>query len=221
MTNEEIVSLIMNRFRALTQDKRLSRRYVLAEAVNTVKTYIEQRVGDRPMDLHSLFEVIECLEMEKIDSVKCPVVEFKRCGILMRSKERLPKLLYTKYGPLVSEVTNITGDLEFKPSSLRSYKVNKRKTPLRNSSKNFYYVKDGYLYIPDIEIYSVNLLAVSLDSYGKMSASSCGDKCQSLWEMEFKIPEKLGLSIVDKVTEAISINRQIPIDPNPNLNEEA
>jgi hypothetical protein len=43
--------------------------------------------------------------MEKIDTLKCPIIEFRSSHSVMRSK-RLPELIYiVKYGASVKEVT--------------------------------------------------------------------------------------------------------------------
>lgn len=222
MTKGEAVDVIINKFRALTQDKRLSRRYVLAELEVASKYYIEQKVNEGNMMTESLFKEIKCLEMVKSDRISCPMIELRQCKTLMRSKEKLPKVLYSGYGPMIREVSTIDDEKVFKRVTKQTSRRRSMR-PVGPKSTNFHYLYDGeYLWIPEEEVHAVNLKVATFDDEKVAELNKCGDSdqmCKSGWEYDMMLPETLLKVVIEDVTKSIAINRQIPIDENPNMSE--
>lgn len=221
MTKGEAVDTIMNKFRALTQDRRLSRRYVLAEIEIASKYLIEQKVSEGTMQTGSLYKEIKCLELIKVDRITCPMVELRTCNILMRSKERLPKVLYSSWGPLIKEVTTIDQEKSFKRVTKRSSRRRSMKPKGPKSNDLYYLYEDGYLWIIDTEVYGLNVELITFDDEKVDSLNGCNnkDECKSGWDHDLVLPESITQAVLDKVTQTISINRQIPIDEKADLNE--
>ena len=222
-TYGETVSRIINTFKALSKDNKLYRRHVLKVLLDKTTFYISQKLQDKSLFRESnLFTTLDCFEMKSIEVIKCDIIEFRSCKKLMRSKKKLPKLIYSKYGASILEVTSIDGEYLFIPVTPQQFKLNKKRVGASEVNQSFYYIKDGYLYLPDsdVRIVSVNLL--TLDTYEKEQCSSCSDqKCKSFWDFEFVIPDKLLEVVVSETIKEISFNRQIQEDQNPNLQDNA
>lgn len=220
MTNAEIVSRIRNGLNSISKDDRISRRYILHVAKQKATFLISQKLGDRSLYREdNLYKTLDCFEMEPIDVVRCEILEFRRCKSIMRSKCKLPKLIYSKYGNSLKEVITVDGEKEFKPITPSQYRRDKNRA--ENSDYIYYYIKDGYLYLLDTEIklISLYLISMELDSLSKdCGCNHSGDECMSLWDYDFNVPDKLLEAIVGEAIKEVAMVKQIPRDENPNSN---
>lgn len=219
MTNSEVVSRIRNGLNSISKDDRISRRYILHVARQKSIFYISQKLSDRSLYREdNLYSLVDCVEMERIESTKCDIIEFRNCKTVMKSKKRLPKLIYSKYGNSLKEVTSIDNFVELKPTTPSQY----RRDSKRQGEDDYvrYYVKDGYLYILDQEILRVNLYFITVETEKLESLSECSKpSCKSIWDYEFIVPDKMEEVVITEAIKEISMKKQIPADTNPNLDE--
>lgn len=218
MSNNEITSIVLDTLKANSKDSRISRRLVLATLESKAKFYISQKLNDKSLYREAnIYKEISCVEFIKIDIIKCPIIEFRRCDILMRTREKLPELFWSKYGSTLKEITSIDGEYSFEPTTVSQYRKNKQRTG--KTKKNYFYVKDEYVYIPDIEFLVGNMYLVSPDLYELEQMSECSEnKCDSVWDFEFICPNKLEDVVIQETIKQLSITKQIQEDDNPNLN---
>lgn len=218
MTNREIVSRIRNVFNSINKDARKSRRFILHVAREKAAFFIAQKLNDRSLFREdNLYDIIECFELEPIEVVKCDIIEFRRCKSIMKSKCKVPKLIFSRYGNSLKEVTAIDDETEFKPTTPAQY----RRDKIRGfSDYNYYYIKDEYLYLIDSEVERVNLYLITTETEKIDECSACKEcsDCKSLWDYEFKVPNKLTEVVISETIKEISMTMQIPTDENPNLN---
>lgn len=134
----------------------------------------------------------------------------------MRSKKRLPKLIYSKYGNSLKEVTSIDDFVELKPTTPSQFRRDSRRAGEDDFVK--YYVKDGHLYILDREILRVNLYFITVETDKLEALSECSKpSCRSLWDYEFVVPDKLEEVVIGETIKEIATKKQIPLDENPNM----
>lgn len=227
MLKRELVSNIINNLKLLNKDDHVSRRYILNTALAEATTLIAQKLTDKSIFREdNIYRTIEFLEMEKIDVVKCGIYEFRKCNNLVRSKHKLPKLLYSRYGNSILEVTSVDGSVIFLPTTLSDYKLfRKRILSARTKNIKFYYVQDGYLYLPDCEFEYVNVTLITLDTKKVEDLSTCKDcndgkgneKCKSQWDYEFICPDKLLTTVINETFKKATMLRQVVEDNLPNM----
>lgn len=218
MSNNEITDIILNVLKANSKDSRISRRLVLSTLESKAKFYISQKLNDKSLYREAnIYKEIPCVEFENVDIIKCPIIEFRTCKTLMRGKKKLPELIWSKYGHTLKEITSIDGNYSFDPITATQYRKNKERSGKTN--KKYFYVKDGYPYIPDYEFYSGNLYLISQDQYELAQISECSkNKCNSVWDFEFVCPNKLEELVIQETIKHLSLTKQIQEDVNPNLN---
>lgn len=218
MTNSEFTSRVLNGLNALSKDDRISRRYILHVGKQKAMFYISQKLNDRSLFREdNIYTTLDCFELDRIEVVKCDIIEFRKCRSIMKSKNKLPKLIYSRYGSTLKEVSTIDEEKEFKPTTPSQFRRNNS----RVSSSDYidYYIKDGYLYLLDTEIRMVNLYLLTVDLDQIDSISSCSTPgCKSLWDYDFVVPDKLEELIIAETIKEISMKKQLPADENPNLN---
>ena len=222
MTNGDFVARVLNGLRALNKDEHISKRYILKIGQNKSKFYISQKLLDKTLFRESnLFKTIQCLKLNEEETIKCGIHEFMRCDSLMKSKKKIPGLIYSRLGASIISVTSLNGDIEFVPTSLKGY-INSRNRPnVKKLNIKYYYIQDNYLYLPDSSIGHVTLTYIPFDETDIDECSECGDEvsnggCKSVWDYDFKVPDKLSEQVITETIQEVSMVRKIPTDNLPN-----
>lgn len=215
-TNSEVVSRIKNQLRFLTKDDQINDRFILYTAKNIATTYISQRLKDMSLYReYNLFYPIDCVEMEKVSQKYCNIFEFKSCEKLIKSKKKLPELIYSRLGSSLKEVTSVDNKYLFKQSTIAQYRRDLKRKGYEKG-KHFYII-DGYLYIPDVKLKKVNLLILTLDLYDANEISTCSENCMSAWDYNFVCPDKILEQVIRDTVQQLTITKQVKDDENPNL----
>lgn len=219
MNNKEFVSRVLNGLKSLSKDSMISRRFILKVGQEKAKFFISQKAGENSIYReNNLLSSLNCFELKKVSIIDCPIIEFRTCKQLMRSKKKLPELIYSKYGSSVKEVTSLDGEYLIKPITPAQYRLNKQRKD--NSRDLYFYIKDNYLYIPDTEVEVVNISLITLDLFELDELSSCGEgNCKSAWDYEFICSDKLMEVVISETIKEVALSKQVQEDQNPNLNE--
>lgn len=223
MKQSEFVSRIVNGIKALNKDEHISKRYILSIGKSKATFLMSQKLNDRSLFREdNIFDTIRCFGLKPDNIVNCDIIEFRRCKSLMKSKLKLPKLIYSKFGSSLIDVSTIDGEQTFSPLNLTNYRLLKDRPNAKYANKFVYYVQDGYLYLPDSEIEAVDLVLITTDTDKIDELSECGESnsCQSIWDYEFKCPDKLlEVVIQETLNEVLSSFKRIVEDENPNMDE--
>ena len=222
VTNGEFVSRVINDINAIQKDTRVSKRWILGIGKQKAETYISQKWDEGMLfGEESLYTNIACLRMERLRSIDCCFDEFKICGTLMRSKDRIPGLVHARMKPSVLTVTSVDDGINFDYVSLRKYK-NDAKRSFSKIPQYYFYVSDGYIYIPDIHIEAINVTLITTEKNEALKLSGCGHddskyECMSIWDEQFVCPQKLYEYVVKETIKEASIRLSVPSDENPNM----
>lgn len=222
MTNAKFVSRVVNGLRALTKDDHVSKRYILGIGQNKSKFYIAQKLLDKSLfKEENLFRYLNCFKFREESTIKCGIYEFARCESLMKSVKKVPAIVFSRYGASILSITSIDGMTKFTPTTLSNYGLfrDRKDADKFRDRTRFYYIKDGYIYLPDSEIEMVNIVYIPFDESKVNAASECSDEdnCKSIWDMEFIVPDKLSEQVITETINEVSQSKGIPIDENPNL----
>lgn len=225
MTNGEFVSSILTDARLNVKDTYVSRRHVLNIAKLISQTYIAQRLDEfKLFREYSLISTVKCFEMEPIDVISCGFVELKSCKNVMRSVNKIPETIKGSTGYAIFSVTNIDDTVEYREITFRDYSQKLKQKYVRDLSR-FYYIEDGYIYLPNDTNEVINLSMIVLneeEAEEKSNCSSCKGttdsvKCKSLWDEIFICPDKLIGNVRSATLQSILTMVSIPEDSNPNL----
>ena len=209
--------MINQGFNAVAKDTFIPRRYILSVFKNIAKTLIGQQADRKQLfRLSKMFKVLNCVELESVDIISCPIVQFRSCRSLMKTKKPLPDLIETKIGPVIILVQTLDGNKTFyQKSQLEMSNQNKRRGAEKFEG-GYYYVINNDLYIPDSEIEIVTITLLTLDD--EVECDSCQDgNCDSYWERELIIPDKLLQIAIKETIIQVSARFQLPKDENPDL----
>lgn len=218
MTRLQIVSQIVDVLKLNNKDDRISRRFILSLLETSATTYISQKFSDRSiLSELNLYSYIPCFEFEKINAKSCNTVEFRLCNTLMKSKNPLPNLIFSRLGSSIREIVSLDGNFTFTFVDEIQYRRNKKRQYKLKNEVYVYLGADNHLYIPDQEIFTVDLtvLTTEVDKIAECSSCMEEDSCRSKWLYNFIAPQKLLKPIIDDTLQKMGLNRQVKSDDNP------
>lgn len=218
MTNIEFVSQITGILKSNNKDNRIPKRLILKVGQDAATFLIAQKLMDRTISSETnLFTTIPCFEFEKIESKNCPSIEFKICKTLMKSKEPLPKLVFSRLGASIRDIVALDGDFTFTFVDEAQYRRNKKRQQQLKDQVFVYLGTDNHLYIPDREIHSLDLTILTTDTTKAEECSACKEKnCRSYWSYSFIVPDKLIPTVFSETIKVLAISKNIQSDQNPN-----
>ena len=220
MTYNEIVSRIQNTLNTISKDVFIPRRYILSVLKAKAEFMMAQKFNDKSLFReNSLFKWIECVEMKEVDTVKCETVELRSCDNAMISKKKLPKMIWSRYGPSILMVTNISNDKKYTIVTPMDY-INLKKSKSFNKFKGKYAIiyPDNTISIPDSTVEKINILLYTLDENFDECSECKKEECRDYWDTEFQVPDKLSESVIQDAIREISIRIQSPKDESPDGN---
>lgn len=220
-TKKAIVERVLTTLRQSSKDRGMSKRYVLHILEEKMKFLIAQKLRERSLyRTENLYTTIDCFEFEEVDTVKCEVIEFRLCKSIMKSKHKVPELIYSKYGDSVKMLSSLDYGTQIAKTNLSEYLRNKGRKGYQN--KPLFYVKDdGYVYVVNSKIEVATLQVLTTDTK-TATESSCeqADKCKPALEYTFTGTDKLSEVVVQQtLQEILGSYMQVRPDENPDKNE--
>lgn len=225
VTNGEFVSRIINGLNAVNKDDHISRRYILRIGQNKAKFYIAQKLLDKSLFRETnLFKTIECFRLNSEETIKCGIHEFMRCDSLMKSKKKIPGLVYNRLGASIISITSLNGETIFLPTTLKGFLNAKNRKSVQKLKIKYYYIQDNYLYLPDSEIEYVTITYIPFDESEVEECSNCDGEessagCKSIWDYNFTVPDKLSEQVITETIQEVSTIKKVVSDQLPNLDQ--
>jgi hypothetical protein len=131
---------------------------------------------------------------------------------IKRSKEKLPSILEGSNGPLLRTVASIDGSVEVFRTTPQLYTSLQKTSGFKYNKKKYYWLLDGYLFIPNVEWDSAQIDGIF---EGSISGLTCDDECQSVQSQYLNIPGDLFAQIEQQVINDFMRSMQINTDPAP------
>ena len=221
MDNKDFVARVVNGIKGLSKDSHISKRYILGIGRTKAKYLMSQKLDELSLFKEDqIISRVECFRLKPENIVSCDIVEFRRCDNLMKSVNQIPETIFGKVGAGIIALTNIDGTKEYTYSTPNAI-INKSKR--RHSSKvdqKFFYVRDGYLYLPNstTELVNIDLFAIDEGEVEAVSECSSCSGCTSAWDSNFVCPDRfMDLVLRETIQEVATIYRTSIEDENPNL----
>lgn len=217
-TKGKIADRILTTLRQTHKDREMSRRYVLYVAEEKMKFLLTQKLRDRSLYRESnIYTQINCVEFEKIDVVKCDIIEFRTCNSVMRSRKKLPEVIYSRYGDSIRMVSNLDHSITIDKTTPNDLVRNRNRKGY--NKKPFYYITDGYLYLvnTEMEVGYIELLTQDTKTAEDLDCGCTKNECKSSLDYPFIGSDKLvEVAIQQTLQELMGSYMQVRPDENPN-----
>lgn len=211
MTNGEIIQRVQSIYSkgAQSDDSRLRPRHIYNKLLSaTAKLYEQQKNKKQKVNQWS-YQVLPCVELEKVPIHECPCIPVLGCTIV-RSKHKLPAPISGYSSHFIQSVTSLDGQVQFGETTWKGYKY--KAGDKYTSKKPDYFIRDNYMYISaptKITVITIEGLfgnaekVVSFPNYCNEQIDDCGTpipstpSCTSIYDLQFPIED----SMVDALVE--------------------
>jgi hypothetical protein len=211
-TIAEAISRVRNGIKAVDADSFITDRLIYSNILKYAKMFIKRQDGQTSQaKFNSLYKRIPCIDLIEVDKVAacCEV----QSGVkIKRSKEKLPSILEGSNGPLLRTVASIDGSVEVFRTTPQLYTSLQKTSGFKYNKKKYYWLLDGYLFIPNVEWDSAQIDGIF---EGSISGLTCDDECQSVQSQYLNIPGDLFAQIEQQVINDFMRSMQINTDPAP------
>jgi len=211
-TIAEAISRVRNGIKAVDADSFITDRLIYSNILKYAKMFIKRQDGQTSQaKFNSLYKRIPCIDLIEVDKVAacCEV----QSGVkIKRSKEKLPSILEGSNGPLLRTVASIDGLVEVFRTTPQLYTSLQKTSGFKYNKKKYYWLLDGYLFIPNVEWDSAQIDGIF---EGSISGLTCDDECQSVQSQYLNIPGDLFAQIEQQVINDFMRSMQINTDPAP------
>jgi hypothetical protein len=211
-TIAEAISRVRNGIKAVDADSFITDRLIYSNILKYAKMFIKRQDGQTSQaKFNSLYKRIPCIDLIEVDKVAacCEV----QSGVkIKRSKEKLPSILEGSNGPLLRTVASIDGSVEVFRTTPQLYTSLQKTSGFKYNKKKYYWLLDGYLFIPNVEWDSAQIDGIF---EGSISGLTCDNECQSVQSQYLNIPGDLFAQIEQQVINDFMRSMQINTDPAP------
>ncbi len=203
-TFSEMISRVRSSFKLVDADNVITNRMVADELRAAAIKLIKQQTDKRRLfSSDNVFTEIPCLAMTPVPLSEC--CDYRSPCMIAKSVLKLPKIAENIYGPLIQGVYSIDGSKRFEYADPDRYANLLRLYPKKEGTLQFFWLRNGYLYITDSLLETVTPLIFPEEEFtvGDYSCYGPPDCPDNPMDMEFKAPGYLHTDIVEIVRKVI------------------
>jgi hypothetical protein len=215
-TYREVISDIVSELKAVNLDDRYSYRFLCNKLQDAANQFLKIDSEYRKIfKNNSFFYKIDCFPLTEIPLIDCGC-DLNYIGKVMKSCKPLPVTFESTYGNIVKILT-LDFSKEFTKIEPFTYKDFKNR---KYGPKNFYWIIDNYVYIPDSEIEDVYVLGAFKYKNDVDVLNGVSNECFSFLDSPFNFPDYM-VSLIknETIKTLVAANKQIIEDVKPNLNQ--
>lgn len=207
------ISALRGIFKLNNADIRLSDRHMYS-LMYSVRAMLIKETRQWVMSAPGIFQTIPNIELTEVDSVEA-------CGIdtdctIKRSLNPLPNILEDFRGPLINIITSLDESIQVHYTTHREYLNKKAKTSFKYNKRKYFWIRNNYLYFPNVEWDMVSINAYFETDYH--SECEDADPCLNFQDNLFRLPENLVEKMYRLIMDKLNINVQLQEDHNINKN---
>lgn len=211
-TIAEAISRVRNNIKAVDSDSFITDRLIYSSILKYAKLYIKRQDNQTTRGkFNSLFTRLGCVELIEVDKIEA-CCDIRSGAIIKRTKDKLPGIMEGASGPLLRSVMSLDTSVEAFRTSPQLYTAMQKTSGFKYNKNKYYWILDGYIYLPDVEWESIAVDGIFEDS---LDLFRCENKCQSVQDQVFAIPPELFAEIESQVVNDFMKSMQINNDPNP------
>lgn len=224
MTIGENISRIRVVNKLQNADVKMSDR-VIYNMMITARDWLIKNEDDKKALLRMafLFKKLEYVELIETDTIEA-------CGIdseclIMRSKDKLPKMVKAAFGEIIKSVTSIDGKIDLNPTTRKSFNRKLDSDNYKYNEDTYYFIENDYIYLANADWDAISIYGFFEDPAEIDALNSCHNKdadiCTPIKEREFACPSYLVAKIVEAVNAEIMndynrLKEDTTVNKNPN-----
>jgi len=210
VTNNDLISRIKNANKFVSDDDLISDRFVYNMLKSKASVLIKREVNLKKLLFSdNLYQAYECICLIEAPGAECDL----GCPI-RRTKLKLPQIEEGLYSYFIQGVFNTSNSEELFPTTIRDF-INHSRLRIKTNRK-YYTIRNGYLYVLDPDVESVNMYAYFTESI----EDADGSDCMSMQDKEFKIAAYLIDPLLQMVNQDLINYHKLPVEQETNNRDE-
>jgi len=210
----DTTSRIRNVIKAVKEDPFVTDRFLYSLVLKYSKMLIRRQQNENKiMGYDILFKSIPCLELIEVDKIEACCLSIKTGCTFKRSKDKLPLFMEGNDGPIIRSVTTIDQSQRLLRTQPSTYANMSKSTYFKYNKEKYYWIVDGYLFIPDVSWEAVRVEALFDEDIDYLNCSiKESNECVKQQDRVMSVPDYLFAEIEQLVIKEIFPSMQIPSD---------
>ena len=208
----DAVSRLRSILKAVNEDSFITDRMLYTVILKYAKLLIK-RDDDRGkiIRMSSIYSVLPCIELIEVDTIEACCSGIKTNCIVMRTKDKLPKILDATYGPMFRSITSIDGSISIIITDPGTYTSMTKTSTFKYNNSVYCWIINDYIYIPNQTWEAIKVEAIF---EGDIGAFQCDnqDQCIPRQEQNFNVPDYLFAEIEQFALKELTAAASIPGD---------
>lgn len=210
-TIRESISRLRNELKVVREDAFVTDRFLYSMILKYSKSFIRRdKVSMSLFNNSSLFQEITCLELIDVSKIPDNCIGVSINTTIKRSKNKLPTISYIDNGPVVAYVSS----LDYSEQAVRTepaiYNSISKSSSFKYNRQVYYWITDGYLYIPNCEWEAVRVKAM----YEEVVEDDDNIDCTYEQDRALSIPEYLYTEVEAGILkELATYNNHVLVSP--------
>lgn len=215
-----ILSRLRNDVKAVTQDAFLSDRYLYSKLMKFVPALLKREDSKNLlMKTIGIWQSLPYVELTEVDKVETACFNIKSGCTIKRTTFRLPKFFNGYIGPLIKNVTSLSGpatdaddERKFQFIDSSKYASITRTTGFKYNKTRYYWYADGYLWFPNLEWDAVRIEALFEGDIRTFNDCKTCKNCLNKQDQEWGVPEYLYPELENFVIQDLNNLMKTPPD---------
>jgi hypothetical protein len=207
----ESISRVRTILKIVSEDSFITDRQVYSILSKYAKTVIRRQDNEKKlMQYEGLFEFLPFEELEEVSKIDAGCSGIVGKCTIMRTAEKLPKLMNGANGPLIRKVFSIDGTYGFEKTTLNNFISIKNSVNYKYNKSKYFYYRDGYLYFPDWDGEAVMIEGLWEDTLDGRCAMK-EDDCTLMQDRPFPMPDYLFSEIEQMLEQEFNLTAKLPM----------
>lgn len=207
------VSRLRNTMKAVKEDAFITDRYLYSLLLKYGKTLMNREdERNKLRTISSLYKTYPCVDLIEVSKIDSCCIGIKTDCNIMRSKDKLPKIMDSRRGIAIKGVSTIDDSEYLFPTSPKIFTSIANSKNFKYNTKKYYWIKDGYIYLPNAPYEGVNIEAMWDDNIAYLQCGSTEDKCKGMQAQESAIPDYLFGELEQMALQELGMLMKVPND---------
>ena len=211
-TVSEAISRIRNQIKSVNVDAFVTDRYIFSLILKHISWLIKREDDKGVLRKYSnIFHTLDHFPMIDVDRADVGCFCITSGCTIKRSKYKLPPTYDGSYGPIIRSITSIDGTTLLTQTYPSTYQSMIKQKTFKYNKTPYYYLLNGYLYIPNITWPAVRVEGLFRSGIGDYNCDTEHD-CIYRQDEPFSVPMYLFGEMEQNVMKDLSVSIQIPSD---------
>lgn len=211
-TVSEAISRIRNQIKSVNVDAFVTDRYIFSLILKHISWLIKREDDKGVLRKYSnIFHTLDHFPMIDVDRADVGCFCITSGCTIKRSKYKLPPTYDGSYGPIIRSITSIDGTTLLTQTYPSTYQSMIKQKTFKYNKTIYYYLLNGYLYIPNVTWPAVRVEGLFRSGIGDYNCDTEHD-CIYRQDEPFSVPMYLFGEMEQNVMKDLSVSIQIPSD---------